>query len=185
MIILEGADLTFKTTLAHKLLATDYCQKLGMTYAHLGQPPIGHDHLWDYKDRICRTVVQDRFHMSEVVYRHACGEPCILDPERYRLIDAWLREVGAITVLLYSSEEEIKERWREGEKYGIDLVFKANGYYRELAISSRLCQVYCADVDLIAYTKNSESLNTVVDQICKFHAKRGAFLRRQRVLSLR
>ena len=49
----------------------------------------------------------------------------------YRLVEAHLALFGAYTVVMTADESVIRERWREGEMYNLDLVLKVNEWYRE------------------------------------------------------
>jgi hypothetical protein len=129
MLIIEGPDMIGKTTLCKKLLKelnTTY--NMPHIYAHFSKLPKAWDFFWDYIQRMSRNIVQDRFHLSEIVYAHVCryregGTP--LYPEKYRLIDAHLRTLGGVTVVL-SAEAE----WMEGqlhEKFHVrEEMFKAD-----------------------------------------------------------
>lgn len=110
MLIIEGADRVGKTTLCHKLI-----ERLAPTgpwmYRHFGPLPESWMHPWDYFPHMSRYVVQDRFHLSEWVYRRAEGQANPdLTSEKYRLIDAQLRLLGSVTVVITASAKIIDER---------------------------------------------------------------------------
>jgi hypothetical protein len=68
MIIIEGSDSTGKTTLAHEL-----SEKVGKPYRHQGRPPEGYNYLGDGRHELAE-VVQDRFHLGELVYGAILGD---------------------------------------------------------------------------------------------------------------
>lgn len=174
MIIIEGADLVGKTTLCHKLLETEYCQKNGMVYSHLSRLPPGWRNPGSYLARACSNTVQDRFHLSEPVYAAVRGEETRLTPERYRLVDAWLRLMGAITVVVVTDDKILESRWREGEMYDLAQVKKANALFmRAVAERDRPFIDYRIDFDLVitsdALVHNSPR---IVQSIVDLHAHR-------------
>jgi len=103
-------------------------QHEGYIYRHLSRLP----ERWsvhDYMRLAYRKSVQDRFHMSEPAYAYARGEDSsrYLNRSTYRLVDGFLRGLGAFTVLVTASEELIKERYKaEREMYPLDKILRAN-----------------------------------------------------------
>lgn len=129
MLIIEGSDLTGKTTLAKTLLK----ELKGFKYQHLSRLPDEFDRYWDYCRLVNPGIVQDRFHMSEPVYARVRGDETTLGPEQYRLIDAMLRCYGAFTVVLICEDDALLEsRWREGEMYDVSSVKRANNFYTRI-----------------------------------------------------
>lgn len=94
-------------------------------YAHFTRLPPGFDYYWGYLERASVKVVQDRFHMSEVVYAMARGEPSKLSPEVYRLVDARLRLLGSYTVLVTADSTLIAARWDKGQMYSLERTLAA------------------------------------------------------------
>lgn len=157
MIIIEGADLVGKTTLAKTLLGRRYLADEGYWYKWMCKPPINFDGCRGYIDMAYMKSVQDRFHMSEIVYRAVDGmTPCIT-PEKYRLVDAHLRLMGVINVLIICTTEDlIKERHKLREElYDEESVCRAN-YYFGLIADSGVFQTksgtYRPDVDIVIRT---------------------------------
>lgn len=130
MLIIEGADLMGKTTLAHALLK----ELTTHIYCHFTRLPKDFDYYGMYIDRMSPFIVQDRFHMSEIVYATVRGEEPNITPLQYRLLDAHALMNGAFTVVLYSDDDLIRSRWREGEMYTLDRVIAANFYFRKQVI---------------------------------------------------
>ena len=140
MLIVEGTDLVGKTALCAELLLR--LNKAGgkYQYAHLEKPTAAWDPYWDYAEWIRRHVVQDRFYLSDIAYRWACGENQRVDWETARLIDARLRLVGALTVIVVATPEFLRAQWEKKtrpEMYGLDLVLRANEAFLNLANLNR------------------------------------------------
>lgn len=138
MLIVEGGDLVGKTTFCHKLQKE--LASMGYWYHHLTRvPERGFDACQDYMDMTAPKYVQDRFHMSEIVYCQFRNNETMLTPERYRLVDAHLRMMGAFTVVIVCVEDELlKERHAarcEEEMYGVEEVLKANTSFYQIIAS--------------------------------------------------
>jgi hypothetical protein len=174
MIIVEGADLVGKTTFCTGLLERDYCQENGMVYSHLSRLPPGWDHVRSYIERACRNVVQDRFHMSEPVYARVRGEETKLTPEKYRLVDAYLRTLGAVHVVIVASlESTIARRWREGEMYDLNKVIHANTLFKTMAWPPH--SVYRPDVDFVFVAEeltDDAAFSRAINEVLNLHAQR-------------
>lgn len=137
MLIIEGADLTGKTTLA-KRLAKLLNEQYGLphVYQHLSRLPA----CWRgrarelHEELARRWVVQDRFHMSEVAYASARKDEPMLSPVEYELLDCSLRAgLGALTVVLVDlTGDVIRSRWRDGEMFTLGQVLKVNDYYKDI-----------------------------------------------------
>lgn len=144
MIIIEGADLLGKTTLAKRLVHLHH----GYVYAHFTRLDKKFDYVNGYIARASRRVVQDRFHMSEVVYSMARGEDPMVSEEEYRYVDGYLRRLGAYTVVVTASPEYyetvLRCRMRSEEMYDEKIMARANEFFVR-AGNSELCQM---DVDL-------------------------------------
>lgn len=162
MLILEGSDLVGKTTLAKQLTKRLWDARMPHVYSHFSRLPDAFDRYWGYVERASRDVVQDRYHMSEIAYGVGRGDlgrlgDNTLTPERYRLVDAHIRAMGAYTVVLYSSEPQLLrdryEREQAREMYDIDLVLRVNAWYEGVSdhlgrwVPSDAIQPYDMDVD--------------------------------------
>lgn len=127
MLILEGADLVGKTTLAKRL--EKRLNELGWphTYSHMSKLPTawrGPRWCQNYLDAARPYAVQDRFHLSEPLYAAARGERPLV--EDYELLDDCLRQqFGAFVVVVSASEELIGQRWHsEVEAKGREEMYK-------------------------------------------------------------
>lgn len=137
MIIVEGADLTGKTTFARKL-----AQALGFDYAHLSRlPPLfdkQFNHYLDYLPLIKPNVVWDRFHMSEVAYSYARNEdPSTwkIKPSYYYALDRMLLKRATIIIVVTAEREVIAERFfraARSEMYSLEQIQRANEAYCQM-----------------------------------------------------
>jgi len=75
MLILEGADQLGKTTLANKLLKELHKRGYPYVYRHFTRLPDCWKYPMSYLAHVSEPVVQDRFHMSEIVYTYMRNEP--------------------------------------------------------------------------------------------------------------
>jgi thymidylate kinase len=147
MLIVEGSDLVGKSTVVKKLLESVELQQKGYTPDHFGLLPEGFEYYWGYIDRSARRVVMDRFHMSEIVYGRMIRGGAKIDEEEYRLIDAHLRNLGAVTVIITADASLIKERSLEREEvFNVEQILSVNDGFRQVA--DRLFAGYEPDFDL-------------------------------------
>lgn len=130
MIIVEGTDCVGKTTFCHQLVvALNERDELinSYTYAHLSRLPRGWNKYWSYEQRMCRRVVQDRFHASEIAYSIARGDEPLLDEFSYEFVDCKFRLLGGMHVLIVADEDAIRSRLshKPDEMYDADLIIRA------------------------------------------------------------
>lgn len=147
MLIIEGSDCVGKTRLAKRLE-----KELGLTYQHLSRLPDKFDRYHGYIDLMSQYIVRDRFHMSEVVYARMRSEETMLTPERYRLVDAQLRMLGCVTVVIIADDPLIGERYRaraEQEMYRLDQTLQVNDLFTAFVESSDPFMLYQPDVDIV------------------------------------
>lgn len=140
MLIIEGPDLVGKTTLAKKMLnLLNSAAKMPHIYAHFSKLPDGWDYFWNYLERASRNIVQDRFHFSEIVYSFVCryhkGQSP-LTPERYRVVDGILRQLGSMTVVITADDDWLKkqldDKHRRGEMFSEEQILKVNQTFKYL-----------------------------------------------------
>lgn len=138
MLIVEGSDLTGKTTLCRNLVKMLNAQGHPHIYRHLSRLPDAFNRYCGYEQASMTYSVQDRFHMSEPVYANMRGDETSLTPWLYRRVDAMLLLKGAFTVVMYAMEEQlIKDRWREGEMYDLEGVLQVNASFDRIANHGR------------------------------------------------
>ncbi len=155
MIIVEGTDLVGKTTFCKRLLENPYLVNEGYWHKHLSKPPRNFDNCRGYIDMAYMKSVQDRFHMSEIVYSCLDNRETSITPEKYRIVDAHLRMMGAVTVVIICADYSILcERHAtraDEEMYSAEQVCQANDYFSSLCSSERFGQ-YKPDYDLVIKT---------------------------------
>ncbi len=134
MLIVEGTDGVGKTTLCHHLV--DRLKEHGpWIYSHLSKPPLKWHFPTSYFPRMTRFVVQDRHHMSEIVYRQAREEPRALTPMGYKLVDARLRQLGGFTIVIVGTEAIIRRNHKgDGDMHDVNIHLKANHHFRRIVM---------------------------------------------------
>lgn len=168
MLIVEGPDLVGKTTLCNSLLQNPYFFGHGFTYRHLTILPSGFDYYWGYIDLISERVIQDRFHLSQRAY-HEVTRPGLANPlthEKQRLVDAKLRLIGAVTVVITAEPELITSRFKtEREMFTLKEVLEVN---------ERYMNHFDMDVDFHIHCTEKLPFPTVQDMedITAFHKQR-------------
>lgn len=157
MLILEGADLVGKTTLAKKLLEHPWLKSAGYTYRHLSRLPPTFQRYGGHCMLAARRVVHDRFHMSDIVYRQVCNEDQYFTPETYRLVDGFLRGFGSLTVVIVCEDNDlIKSRLRDGEMYKPEQILHANHLYGQLLGQNKPYENWQADYDYVIWTNKTK-----------------------------
>lgn len=173
MLIVEGPDGVGKTTLCEKLLAVLPTH----VYAHFTRLPPGFDHPWDYLARTSRRVVQDRFHLSEPAYAEARGDAdrLLLTPELYRLVDARLRQLGGVTVLLTADDALVRSRWDASQMFDVGRTLLASRAYRRLLAGQT---PYRPDLDLHYHltTERPYVTDDQVDEVLGLYRRRQSAL---------
>lgn len=158
MLIVEGTDLTGKTTLCKKLQKMLNARGEGHIYRHFTRLPDTFQFPVDYLTHAHRLTVQDRFHMSEIAYSYARGqEASPLDPELYRYVDGYLRLLPSLTVVLTAHPMVLRHRFeaeKRAEMYDLDTIVKANQAFLQMG------------ADGFTYGRN----HYVVDRDVIFHA---------------
>lgn len=158
MLIIEGGDLVGKTTFCEALLKDDRLASRGYMYSHLSRPPLqGFDGCQHYMGMAWSNFVQDRFHLSEPIYAKVRGEAqsAHTSPEKYRLVDAHLRLMGVLTVVITATDELVESRYAaraDEEMYNLEETILANQLYRSAAQNGFIASghgVYKPDIDIV------------------------------------
>jgi len=129
MLIVEGSDCVGKTTFCHKLIKAleDHGPWI---YQHLDPPPP----LWhfpkSYFPIMSQHIIQDRFHMSEIVYSEAREMEPRLSWNDYRTIDAIHRCLGGVTVVLTANAQVIEHNYSSNELYSLETALKVDRLFR-------------------------------------------------------
>ena len=116
MLVVEGSDGVGKTVFCHALLK-ELESRGPWIYSHFGLLPITWRYPSSYFPHMSKYLVQDRFHMSEIVYRKARGEPQELSSFAYSIVDAKLCLLGGLTVILVADEQVIHYTFNPEETY--------------------------------------------------------------------
>lgn len=179
MLILEGADLTGKTTYAGTLIK--HLNSLGWPhiYQHLSRPPKcwNKQAMENYRRIMSPYIVQDRFAMSGVVYRAMDGEPCDINSSQYSYLT---RQRHIFTVIITCEPLLLEQRWErlvhnDGgrvEMYGLRQVLKVNEMYRELVLSGGRLGAYECSFDLAIHCTANHSYPTLDDCGCLIYTGR-------------
>lgn len=138
MLIIEGADLVGKTTLAKALCAK--LNELGWphVYQHLSRLPAPwqRDAVRNY-DRLCSPYsVRDRFHYSEPVYASARGDDPMISPGDFEVVNNIVRSVAGYVIIVTATEELIAERYARRaaqEMYDLHKILRVNEDFRHAA----------------------------------------------------
>jgi hypothetical protein len=136
MLIVEGADLVGKTTLAKRLV--ERLNELGWphVYRHAVRPPASwrRDPVCAYEAQACPWAVQDRYHLSELAYRSVDGgEPCLREDEA-ELLEAQMPYATVLVVVAAPALIEARYPANAGrELYTLEQVLAANDWFRRLA----------------------------------------------------
>jgi thymidylate kinase len=187
MLIIEGSDLLGKTTLCKALVNSPQLRSQGYIYKHFTRLPHEFNYFWGYVQHAAKYSVQDRFHMSEIVYASTRYEQPQISPEMYRLVDGYLRSLGCFTVVLTADEEVFDERFHmngQEQMYNLDQIKQANFIFAGIAQNCELTTVtnLFKNIDIdghIHFTKeNPWPGQRDLDNILT------AYLRRQSILDL-
>lgn len=142
MLVIEGADNTGKTTLAHKL-----CELLpDHEYRHLGRPPDNFDFVWDYVALAAPNHIHDRLHLGEIGYAFAGVNGARCSNYEFMYLNHWLSLIPTMTILITADDEllanrhnKILQNGKKDELYTADKVVMANQAYRQLGPLMRSC----------------------------------------------
>lgn len=134
MLIIEGADLVGKTTLAKACLKILNDAGESHMMAHLSRPPKSFDGYRGYLDRLATCTVWDRFHLSELAYRACDDYPMCTTPLKYELVDAAIRQRGGYVVCVIGDNNVIADRYAEcsDDMYGLEHIKRVNEVFENM-----------------------------------------------------
>lgn len=130
MLIVEGTRLSGKRMLVEKLSKHTFFQDNGYVCQHLKSLPSKFS-CQRYVDLTSRRTIWDGFHLSGAVRSAVKSEDTILYPEAYRWIDAHLRLLGSLTVIITVDEHILKTRMRSSEN--VEQVIETNDKFAAIA----------------------------------------------------
>ncbi len=132
MIVIEGADCLGKTILAKKIVQKVSDMGLPVVYSHMTRPnDEKFDFFQSYKLLINPYAVQDRFHLSGIAYHKDK-----ISRRNLQIINAWIRSVGGMIIILYAGDEMYREHIKNDERDNIlssNIMCRANSVFRNYA----------------------------------------------------
>ena len=165
MFIVEGTDLVGKTTVCEALV--ERLERHGpWVYKWFNKLPDCWNYYWGYLPHIIRHVVQDRFHMSEIVYRRMRDEPTELPAETYRMIDAHLRLIGSVTLVVTMEEGLLREQLKtRHEMHTGDQIVRANNFFLAIMRGEGLLCGYTIDFDFWHHVDSANNFPSSNEQL--------------------
>jgi len=139
MLLIEGSDNLGKTVLAKKIVRKISDMGLPVVYSWMTRPNENvFDFFLSYKKLLNPYAVQDRFHLSGMAY-HYDKISC----QRLQIINAWIRSVGGLIVVLYAADEEWYRTRLEQDDRGnllpVDKLCAANKFYKRYVAQTGDC----------------------------------------------
>lgn len=173
MIVIEGPDHVGKTHLAHELIRRLNARGYPHIYQHLSKLPESFHYFRDYLPLINKNVVMDRFLPSRQAYGKVFDNQRMLDDDEFKLMDACLRLVGAVTVLVTADPVWLREHFGEkDEMYEVGPVLQVNDVYKDQASNGVWDVDFTFETSAAAGFPSSDEawLDAIVD---KYGARRG------------
>ena len=140
MLVIEGPDGIGKSTFCRKLvgeiqtrlqdcLAESYPRAIGLKHNNVEDAGSGVEF---YRSSIRPWIVQNRFHLSEIVYAEACDRPCGLSFPHYFLVNLALQSIGGMVVVFWADEGDYaKILAKTGfQDFDSDVLIRAAEVYR-------------------------------------------------------
>ena len=136
MLVIEGSDCLGKTTLAKKIVEKVMNRGYPAIYSHMGRPNESiFDFFLSYKKMINPYFVMDRFHLGGLAYHHNK-----ISQQKLQIINAWIRSVGGLIVILYASAEDKYRKRLENDKRGnllsIEKLCAGNTFFKKYALNN-------------------------------------------------
>lgn len=183
MIIVEGTDLVGKTTLCKKICkylnekvdklpeyyTAPYKQECNLfwRYTHLSAQNSGWDYHWGYVSHMHPRNVQDRFHLSEMAYRHAIDKPHRIVPAELQALQGKLLTIGCMTIVITADVELLQQRYAEAkreEMFSIDTILKANEFFCRGDLGQEIAYPCDSFVPFVPDEKIEQWCNTYLDR---------------------
>ncbi len=134
MLVIEGADLVGKTTLAMELIrrGTQYGPAV---YRKLGLLPGHWNYKSDYINMMSPLVVIDRFYLSELIYGRVCRNYTPLTDKIVAELNDYLGLVGGLTLIITADNAVLDEQYvkRGDDMYKLNQIKEVNAAYIEYA----------------------------------------------------
>lgn len=175
MLIIEGSDCLGKTTLAKKIVDKVMEKGYPALYSHMGRPNESiFDFFLDYKKMINPCFVMDRFHLGGLAYHQDK-----ISLQKLQIINAWIRSVGGLIVVLYANDEERYEKLIRNDKRGNILSWpilcKANSFFKQYAEGKSDCD-YCWNILVKGIDKSLFPTDYDIDDLIKEWLERRTLL---------
>ena len=136
MLLIEGSDNLGKTVLAKKIVRKISDMGLPVIYSWMTRPNEDvFDFFLDYKKLLNPYAVQDRFHLSGLAYHENK-----ISHQNLQIINAWIRSVGGLIIVLYAGDEIAYKKRLEQDKRGnllpINKLCVGNAFYKKYALNN-------------------------------------------------
>jgi len=133
MLVIEGSDCLGKTTLAKAIVRKVSEMGIPVVYSWMTRPNEDKfDFFHAYKDMLNPCAVQDRFHLGGLAYHKDK-----ISSWRLQIINAWIRSIGGLIVVLYAADEEwYEQRIRADERENIlswPIMCQGNTFFKKYA----------------------------------------------------
>lgn len=136
MLIVEGPDLVGKTTFCRALVRrADERGLFPAIYHHLSRLPSTWDPERDYLPLVSPFVVQDRFHLSEIVYGHVTRGESFLAPGTASFIDETNARQGGMTLIFCAPDPAfiVEQHQKRGDQmFPLEKILEVNEMYCRL-----------------------------------------------------
>ena len=131
MLVIEGSDCLGKTTLAKAIVHKVSELGIPVVYSWMGRPNEEKFNFFHaYKDMMNPCAVQDRFHLGGLAYHKDK-----ISLWRLQIINAWIRSIGGLIVVLYAGDEQRYKKRLEDDKRGnmlsIDKMCAGNNFFKK------------------------------------------------------
>jgi len=133
MLIVEGADGVGKTNAAKRLVEMAKTYQLNdsgfpVYYSHATRFNDFFDYHSHYLDMVSQYAVQDRFHLSSLVYHDE-----VMEEDKLRVIEGWLLSVGSLICVIATDDEtwyetHLKASTRK-EMFSTEQIIESNRKY--------------------------------------------------------
>lgn len=146
MLVIEGSDCLGKTILAKKIVDKMMERGYPTIYSHMSRPNEQiFDFFWDYKKMINPCAVMDRFMLGGLAYHHDK-----ISKQQLLIINAWIRSVGGMIVVLYAANEEWYRKRLENDERGnmltIDKMCAGNNFFKKFSTKGGMDSDYAFNI---------------------------------------
>lgn len=169
MLIVEGPDLVGKTTFCRALVKrADERGRFPAIYHHLSRLPSTWHPDRDYEPLMSPFVVQDRFHLSEIVYGHVTRGESFLSPGSASHLDEVNARMGGLTLVFFAPDKDlVRQQYakRGDEMFGLEAILAVNDMYRLLVEDGHVkyvCRPPGGKREVMDYSRNDAPTATIL-----------------------